>query len=475
MMLRSRSCFRCLCRMRALINHVTVLTMDKSFCVHENGFVLIENGRVAACGDGDGLQAAEELRKMAGNLEGTESCGPCPADGLEIVDGHGGILMPGLINTHSHLSMIPFRSMGDDCPDRLRKFLFPLELEAMTPELIYRAARYAVCEMLLSGVTAAADMYYFEDQVAKACEELGIYAWVGETIIDMETCDSKNTAESLESCEKLLKKWSGHDRIHPMAAPHATNTNSPEDLKAAWELAETYEARYMLHVSEMDYEMSFFRDTYGKTPVEFLYDLGVMGPRTVAAHGIHLTEHDIRLFAETGTKLAHCAGANTKAGKGICPVYEAQKAGVTVGIGTDGPSSGNTLDLFTQLRMIPSFQKTKYHDRSIMTAKEVLAMGTVEGAKVLGAEAEMGSIEAGKRANLVLVETDSANMFPVYNPHSAIVYSANASNVDSVWIDGKRLVKGHRLLGTDLRGERELLEREMTVFRRQAQKYADII
>lgn len=440
--------------MRTLINHATVLTMDEGFRVHENGYVLIEDGRIAACGAGDGLQAA-----------GT----------FEVVDGRGGILMPGMINTHSHLSMIPFRSMGDDCPDRLRKFLFPLELEAMTPELVYRAARYAVCELMLSGVTAVADMYYFEDEVAKACDELGIHAWVGETVIDMETCDSKNTEESLKHCEALLRKWTGHDRIHPMVAPHAPNTNRPEDLKAAYKLAADYGALYTLHVSEMDYEMTFFRDTYGKTPVEFLYDLGVLGPHTAAAHCIHLTEHDISLLAETGTKIAHCVGANTKAGKGVCPVYEARNAGVTVGIGTDGPSSGNTLDLFPQFRMIPSFQKTKYHNRGILTAREVTAMGTIEGAKVLGAQKEMGSIEPGKRANLVLVETDSVNMFPVYNPYSAIVYSANASNVDSVWIDGKQRVKGHRLLGLDLREERELLEKEMTAFRKRAEKYADII
>lgn len=462
--------------MRTLINHVTVLTMDESSRVYENGFVLMENGRIAACGAGDGLQAAREAHTEA-DWQATSfpAAGPHEAETFEVVDGRGGILMPGMINTHTHLSMIPFRSMGDDCPDRLRKFLFPLELEGMTPELIYRAARYAVCELMLSGVTAVTDMYYFEDEVAKACDELGIHAWVGQTVIDMETCDSKDTSEALKHCEALLNKWTGNERIHPVIAPHAPNTNRPEDLKSAYELAADFGALYTLHVSEMDYEMSFFRDTYGKTPVEFLYDLGVLGPRTAAAHCIHLTEHDITLLAETGTKIAHCVGANTKAGKGICPVFEARNAGVTVGIGTDGPSSGNTLDLFTQFRMIPSFQKTKYHNRGILTAREVLSMGTIEGAKVLGAQAEMGSIEAGKRANLVLVETDSVNMFPVYNPYSVIVYSANASNVDSVWIDGKQMVKGHRLLGVDLREERELLEKEMTAFRKRAEKYADII
>lgn len=438
--------------MKTLIKNVMVLTMNQNADIYGNGYVLIED---------DGI------------LEAGEGAGPSNTDCT--VDGRGGILMPGMVNAHSHIPMIPFRSMGDDCPDRLRKFLFPLELEAMTPELIYKSARYAACELLLSGVTAVADMYYFEDWVARACEEMGMRAWVGETIINMETCDAKNTGESLKQGEALLKKWAGHKRIHPMIAPHATNTNPPETLKAAYDLAMAHDAFYMLHVSEMDYEMDFFRKNYDKTPVEFLYDLGVLGPKTLAAHCIHLTDHDIELLAKTDTRVVHCAGSNTKSGKGVCPVRDLKAAGVTVAVGTDGPSSGNTLDLFTQFRMIPLFQKTKYHDRSIFPAREVVEMGTMGGAYALGAETEIGSIEPGKRADLVLVETESVNMFPVYNPCSALVYSATPSNVDSVWVDGRMLVKDHKLVFTDLQKEKEELEAAMGAFRTRAKKYSDLI
>lgn len=438
--------------MRTLIDHVTVLTMDERETVWEDGYVLTDGQRIAEVGSGR-----------------------CEKQADEHVDGRGGILMPGMVNVHSHIPMVPFRSMGDDCPDRLRRFLFPLELEAMNPELIYRASRYAVCELLLAGVTSVQDMYYFEDQVARACDEMGIRAWVGETVINMETCDSREPYGGLKLCEELLEKWQGHGRIHPMVAPHATNTNEPEMLKAAWELAERYGSCFTLHVSEMDYEMTEFREKYGKTPIEFLYDLGVLGPRTIAAHCIHATDHDIGLFAETGTKVAHCIGSNTKGGKGICPVGDMRKAGVTVGLGTDGPSSGNTLDLFTQFRLFPSFQKTRYHDRALFPAKEIVRLGTMGGAEVFGAEREIGSIEAGKQADLVLVETDSVNMFPVYNPYSAIVYSANASNVDSVWVAGERLVEGRRLLKADLRAERERLEESMPEFRRRAERFSDVM
>lgn len=443
--------------MKTLIEHVTVVTMDDEKHVYHDGYVLIEEDKILEAGEGTCTQTLK------------------PGHGDRRIDGKGGILMPGMVNVHSHIAMIPFRSMGDDCPDRLRKFLFPLEIEAMTPELVYAASRYAVCELLLAGVTSALDMYYFENQVARACDEMGIRAWVGETVINMETCDGKEPYSGLALCEELLKNWKGHGRIHPIAAPHATNTNSPEMLKAAHDLAQKYDAFYTLHVSEMDYEMEFFRETYNQTPIEFLYDLGVLGPKTIAAHCIHATDHDIELFAETDTKVAHCIGANTKGGKGVCPVLDMRKAGVTVGVGTDGPSSGNTLDLFTQFKMIASFQKTKYHSRGVMSAAEIVELGTTGSARVLGAEKELGSIEPGKQADLVLIETESVNMFPIYNPYSAIVYSANASNVDRVWVAGRQLVAGHKLLYADLAEERRKLEAAMSAFREHAENYSDML
>lgn len=392
-----------------------------------------------------------------------------------VINGRGGILMPGMVNVHSHIPMIPFRSMGDDCPDRLRRFLFPLELEAMTKELVYAASRYAVCELLLAGVTSVLDMYYFEEQVAKACDELGIRAWLGETVIGQETCDSKAPYGGLDLCRAFIEKWKNHDRIHPIVAPHATNTNSPQMLKAAHDLSEKYGVLYTLHASEMDYEMSHFKEVYGQTPIAFLHDLGVLDERTIAAHCIHATEADLRLMAETGTKVAHCIGSNTKAGKGICPVLDMKKAGVAVGLGSDGPSSGNTLDLFTQFKMVACFQKTKYHDRSAFPAKEIVELGTIGGAQVLNAGDQIGSIEPGKKADLVLLETTSANMFPLYNPYSAIVYSAIASNVDSVWVQGRQLVREKKLLYADLHAERSHLSARMGRFQELALKYQDMI
>lgn len=438
--------------MKNLIKNVTILTMDENNTVIEKGAVLFEGDKI--------LQVGENIPESSADTA---------------IDGKNGILMPGMINCHSHISMIPFRSMGDDCRDRLRRFLFPLENDAMTPELVYARARYAVCELLLSGVTTITDMYYFEDMVAKACRETGIRAFLGETVINQPVCDSKDFRQTMENTENFLKKYQNHPLVRPMVAPHATNTNTAEQLVRAKKLADKYGAKYTLHVSEMDYEMAYFKDTYNKTPVEFLRDLGVMDENTIAAHCIHLTDDDIDLFAKTGAKIAHCVAANTKSGKGVAPIYSALSKGVTVGIGTDGPSSGNTLDLFTQMRMIPLAQKTKYQNRSIMRAAEVVNMATIGGAKVLGIEKEVGTLEPGKKADMVLIETDSVNMFPLYNPFSALVYSARAENVSSVWVNGIQLVRDKQLVNMDLSAEKAALLAQMGDFITHSKNYKEYI
>ena len=436
--------------MRILIKNARILTMDEKRRVYENGWLMTEDSRILDLGpSGDSAPEAAD----------------------EVIDAAGGILLPGLINTHCHVPMIPFRSLGDDCPDRLRRFLFPLENEAMTRELVYLASRYGICEMLLAGVTTFTDMYYFEEEAARACEELGIRGVLGETVIGQRTCDSVEPYGGLCLAEDFIRAWSGRELVTPIIAPHATNTNSPEMLKKSFELAEKYDTLLTLHASEMDYELAYFRDTFGKTPVEFLDGIGVLGKRLLAAHCIHLTENDIRLLAESGTAVSHCIGSNTKAGKGVAPVKKLLDAKIRVGLGTDGASSGNTLDLFTQFRLFASFHKTANHDRSLFPAEEIVSLGTIGGASALSLERKLGSLEPGKKADLTMIETESVNMFPCYDPYSAIVYSANASNVDTVIVDGKIRVKGKKLLCADLNRIRRELEEKMGPFVRAAKGY----
>lgn len=431
--------------------HAWVLTMDDDLRTIRDGHVLVDGNRIAHVGEG--------------RYEGE-----CDVR----IDAQGGILLPGFVNTHCHASMIPFRTMGDDCADRLRRFLFPLENEAMTRELVYLGARYGVMEMLLAGVTTFVDMYYFEEEVARVCEEMGVRGYLGETIIGQPTCDSPMPYGGFDIAERMFARYADSDRVRPIVAPHGTTTLEEEQLRRAAQLASSHDAILTLHASEMDYEMRHFA-AQGMTPIAFLQRIGAVNGRLLAAHCIHMTDEDVSILKEGGASVAHCIGSNTKAGKGVCPAAALWREGVPFGLGTDGPSSGNTLSLFDQMRLFACFHKTTNRDRSLFPARDIVYAATRGGAKALGAQEKFGAIVPGLRADMVLVSTQAASMFPVYNPYSALVYSANASDVDTVMANGVLRVRGGKLTGDSLEDTREALTRAMEPFMRQAARYADII
>lgn len=431
--------------MKTIIINGIILTMNAAMDMYPNGYVMMEDCRIIKTGP---------MAQMEGKLPELEK------EGFHIRDARRAIVMPGMVNTHCHLGMIPFRGLGDDCKDRLRVFLLPMEQRAMDEGMAEASSRYAVCELLLSGVTTVLDMYYFEDAVAKAMDEMGIRGIAGETVMEESTCDSADAEEAIARGTALMEKYRNHPRISGCLAPHGTSTCSPETLKRVHELDRKYQAIYTLHTAEMDYEMAYMQEKYGCTPTAFLDRLGVLDEYTVAAHCIHLSEEDMEILHSRGSRVAHCVGSNTKAAKGVAPVLRMQETGICVGLGTDGPASGNTLDLFAQMRFCANFHKNENRDRSAMPAKDIVAMATIGGARVLGLEKVTGSIEAGKEADLVLVETDSVNMFPVYDPYSALVYSANSSNVRDVYVAGSLLVEDKHLVRADLgQIRRELKER----------------
>lgn len=438
--------------MRTIIEHAWVLTMDPQNTCYKDGYVIIEGSKILKAGEG-----------------------PSPLGGDRRIDAKGAILMPGMVNVHTHVPMIPFRTMGDDCQDRLRRFLFPLEEMAVTPALVYWGSLYGMAEMLLSGITTFLDMYYFEDQAAEACDKAGMRGILGETVIGQKTCDSAAPYGGLAYGEDFIQKWAGHPRITPMVCPHATNTSSPEYLQKTFAMCEKYDTLFTLHASEMDYEMKEFAENYHMTPTAFLDHLGILTPRTLLAHCIHMTEADLDLTAERGASVAHCIGSNTKAGKGVAPVKGMVSRGIPVGLGTDGPSSGNTLSMFTQFRLFASFHKTANHDRSLFAAKDIVRLGTSEAARAIGMERRIGSIEPGKDADLVMVERDSVNMFPCYNPFSALVYSAERSNVSRVWAAGEELVRDGALTQLDLEEIRRRLWENMGDFIKKSQEFSSII
>lgn len=503
--------------------------MDDADRVLRDGWLLIDGEKIAALGEAEqkcgesravasscsstggsgataqaenALAAAQPLADSVASSARTNAAIAQPIESLqqaeaaadEVIDGRGGILLPGFVNTHCHVSMVPFRSMGDDCPDRLRRFLFPLELEAMTPELVYWGALYGIAEMFLSGTTTFLDMYYFEDRVAEACEQAGIRGYLGETLIGQKTCDSPDEEYGGFAYQKdFFAEYHGarHPRIHPIIAPHGTTTLSPEKLREAHDLAVKYDTIFTLHASEMDYEMEHFR-AMDMTPTAFLDSIGALDTHTLAAHCIHMTEEDLKLLKARGTGIAHCICSNTKAGKGVAPMERARQLGVGFGLGTDGPSSGNTLSMFDQMRMLPNAQKTANHDRSLFPARTIVRAATRGGAEVLhgtdrirkngnaaGAEAmhdtEYGYLAPGMAADLTLVSTDAAHMFPVYNPFSALAYAANAADVDTVFANGQMVVRHGQLTTLDLAEIRAQLVEKMKPFMAAAEKYSDII
>jgi len=424
--------------MNFLIHNAHVLTMNAALDRYPDGCVVVEGPKIAAVGD----------RSLIARYSSYER-----------IDAEGGLLIPGLINAHTHAGMVPFRSLGDDCVDRLRRFLFPLEA-AMTRELACASAAYACREMLLAGTTTFVDMYYFESDIARVVKDAGLRAFLGETVIDFPTCDASEPHGGIAYAERFIPEWLGDDLITPMIAPHGTNTNAPEKLVEARRLADRYGVPMTMHVSEMDYEVAHFRKVYGKTPIAFLDSIGLLSPRFLAAHCVLAEEADLDILAARGVPVAHCIGANTKSAKGVAPVKAMRARGIPVALGTDGPSSGNTLDMFTQFDLFAKFHKTANKDRAAFPAAEILKLATSGAAAALGIADKVGSIEAGKRADLALVETSSVNMFPIHDPYSALVYSAKSFNVDSVFVDGKPLLRGKIPSGrslADLRGELDSL------------------
>lgn len=408
-----------------VIKNVNVLTMNKEKDIIENGVVVLDDHIIHDIGH-------EELLDQY----------PCD----HIIDGNNGILIPGMINTHTHASMVVFRSLGDDVPNRLKRYLFPLEKMLVDKGLVYLGAKYGILEMLLGGVTTFTDMYFYEDEVAKAAKELGIRGVLGETIMNFPSPDSEEPYGGLAYSKWFIEKWKDDDLIIPAVAPHALYTNDKDHLQMAAALSDKYHVPMMMHVAEMEYEYKQCIEEHHMTPVKYLDSIGVLSDRFLVAHGILVTEEDIDLLEKRKVGIAHNVGANSKGAKGVAPITEMFRRGMKVGLGTDGPMSGNTLDIVTQMSLVGKVHKLFNHDRRLFPASEILEMATIGGARALNLDKDIGSIEVGKKADLVLVETSSVNMQPIYDYYSVLVYSANPSNVDTVIVDGKVLVKNKQLV-----------------------------
>lgn len=421
---------------RLIIKNVTILTMNQEKELIENGVVVINGDTIEAVG---GQELLEHYQ----------------AD--KVIDGKEGILMPGMVNTHTHAAMVVFRSLGDDVADRLNRYILPLEKKFVDQNLVALGSKYAIAEMLASGVTTFADMYYFEDEVAKAAKQMGIRAVLGETVVDFPSPDAKEAYGGLDYAEQFIEKWKEDDLITPAVAPHAPYSNDSLHLQRASALSAKYDVPMMMHVAEMDDEIQKYKTEYNMTPVQYLDSLGVLNDRFIAAHLIYVSMEDLDILEKRKIGIAHNIGANAKAGKGVPPLKEMLNRKMKVGLGSDGPMSGNTLDIITQMSLVAKIHKLLNRDRTLFPAMDIVDMATIGGARALKLDKLIGSIEPGKKADLVILETASVNMQPIYDYYATIVYAANASNVDTVIVNGKILVRNKCFTEFDFGKTREEL------------------
>jgi 5-methylthioadenosine/S-adenosylhomocysteine deaminase len=414
-----------------LITGGTVVTMDADRRIIENGYVIVKGDTIIAVGEG--------LPHMPNG----------PIFTKQTIDAHGALVLPGFINGHTHVPMTLLRGLHDDVTldDWLRKYIFPAEAKNVTEDFVRWGTRLAAAEQIRSGVTTFADMYYFEDAVAEETKAAGMRGVLGETFIDFPAPDNKTNAAMLEYTEKFLKRWQGDPLIHAAAAPHSIYTCSAKTLQDSAALARKYHAPILIHVAEMKKELDDSLKQNGLTPVQYLEKLGVLGPDVLAAHCIFVDEKDRKILADHQVGCVHNPSSNMMLASGVAPVIEERAAGIAVGLGTDGPAgSNNDLDLMEEMDLAAKLQKITKMDPRALGAKSVVEMATIEGSKALHMEKEIGSLEVGKKADIILISLEEPNAVPMYNIYAQLAYALKGSDVETVVIGGRIIMRDKKLL-----------------------------
>ena len=365
------------------------------------------------------------------------------------VDAKGRLVLPGLINGHTHAPMTLLRGLKDDVTLDvwLKNYIFPAEAKNVTQDFVRWGTRLAAAEMIRDGVTTFVDMYYFEDALAEETKAAGMRAIVGESWLDFPVPDNKNEAEAAAYTETFLKRWQGDPLIHAAVAPHSIYLCSQKTLHDVQSLAHKYHAPILIHVAEIKKELDDSLAQNHATPVQYMNRIGLLGPDVIAAHCVWVDETDRKLLAENGVGCVHNPSSNMMLASGVAPVIEERAAGVAVGLGTDGPSgSNNDLDLMEEMDLAAKLQKISKMDPRALGAKTVVEMATVEGAKAIHLEKEIGSLEPGKKADLILINLNKPNAVPMYDVYSQLAYALKASDVETVIIGGRVVMRDRNLL-----------------------------
>jgi 5-methylthioadenosine/S-adenosylhomocysteine deaminase len=415
-----------------IVSGGTVVTMNGARTILDDGSVAIK---------GDAIVAVGSRGEVGSQYKSAQT-----------IDARGRLVLPGFINGHTHVPMTLFRGLHDDVTlnDWLYKYIFPAEAKNVNEEFVRWGTRLAAAEQIRSGVTTFADMYYFEDAVAEETKAAGMRGVLGETFIDFPAPDNKTNAEMLAYTERFLKKWQGDALIHAAPAPHSIYTCSKKTIQDAAALANKYHAPLLMHVAEMKKEREDSEKANGMSPVAYLENIGVLGPELVAAHCIFVDEADRKLLAERQVGCVHNPSSNMMIASGVSPVPEMRAAGIAVGLGTDGPAgSNNDLDLMEEIDLAAKLAKISKMDPLALNAKAVVEMATIAGARALHMEKEIGSLETGKKADMILISLDEPNAVPMYDVYAQIAYSLKGSDVETVVIGGRVVMRERKLLTVD--------------------------
>ncbi|HEY0172325.1 MAG TPA: amidohydrolase [Pyrinomonadaceae bacterium] len=415
-------------RVDLIVSGGTVVTMDAARRVVEDGAVAVAGGRIVAVG-----KRSEVLGRFAAR---------------QVIDARGRAVIPGLVNGHTHIPMTLFRGIADDLDlnEWLTKYIFPAEARNVTEEFVRTGTQLGLAEMIRGGTTTYCDMYYFEDAIAEETERAGVRGVLGETVIDFPVPDNKTWPDAMRYVERFVARWKGNRLITAAVAPHAPYTVSEAHLKEVRAFSDRTGAPVVIHVAETRKEVEDVTRDHGASPVEYLARIGFLSLRTIAAHTVHLTEKEIGLLRQYYVGSVHNPESNMKLASGVAPVPQMLKAGVPLGLGTDGAASNNDLSMWEAMDLAAKLHKLSSNDPKVVTAEEALAMATINGARALHMEKDIGSLEEGKRADLVVVDLDALHQTPRYSLYSHLVYATKASDVRTVVIEGRVVMRDRRLL-----------------------------
>ncbi|GAB4406782.1 MAG: amidohydrolase [Bacteroidia bacterium] len=413
------------------IVHAHILTIDDRWTESPDGTVLVRGGAIVGLGASDSLAGTFRARQT--------------------IDARGQLLLPGLVNTHSHAAMVLLRGLADDLALQawLEQHIWPAEGRYMDARAVRLGTRLAWAEMIRGGITTVNDTYFFVEEVARTASEAGLRAIVAEGLLDFPTPSSPHPDSGLACTRRMAATWAGHPRIGVAVSPHSPYTCAPSLLRAAGDLARELDLPLHIHLAETATEDTIIYQRYRCSPTRLLDSLGVLGPRTIAAHGVMLDAASIATLAQRGSGVSHNPESNMKLASGVAPIPALLAAGVTIGLGTDGAASNNNLDMFQEMSAAARLQKVHHHDPHLLDARQVLYMATRGGAALLGMDDRIGSVETGKQADFVLIDLGQPHLQPVHNLYALAVYSMRASDVRTVVVGGTLLMHDGRLLTLD--------------------------